>query len=44
MKTTNKDSLFIRWLGLELKADGREAIVAVVLLAIIYFAARWIGI
>jgi hypothetical protein len=44
MRRTDKDSLFIRWLGIELKADGRDAIVALVFLAIIYFAARWIGI
>jgi hypothetical protein len=44
MKSTKKDSLFVRWLGFEVMADGRDAIIAIVLLAIIYFAARWVGV
>jgi hypothetical protein len=43
MTQPDKDDLYIRWLGLEVRARGLGAIVAVVVLALVGFAKYWFG-
>jgi hypothetical protein len=39
----NKDDLLIKWLGLEIRANGGTAIAAVVILALLYFGKHWLA-